>query len=77
MIITPSVKKNETNSLFFTDKSRTKRNYEDDLRPKFLSGRCNTLPPLKRLTVYRILKLFFKQIILFFKFRFIIHQKNL
>jgi L-asparagine oxygenase len=40
-IITPSVKNNETNSLFFTDKSPTKRNYEDDLRPKFLSCRCN------------------------------------
>ena len=41
--ITPSVKKNETNSLFFTDKSPTKRNYEDALRPKFLSGRCNKI----------------------------------
>jgi hypothetical protein len=39
--ITPSVEKNETNSLFFTDKSPTKRNYENTLRPKFLSIRCN------------------------------------
>jgi chromatin remodeling complex protein RSC6 len=39
--ITPSVKNNETNSLFLTDKSPTKRNYEDDLRPKFLSCQCN------------------------------------
>ena len=40
-IITPSVKNNETSSLFFTDKSPTERNYEDAKRPNFLSVRCN------------------------------------
>jgi hypothetical protein len=39
--ITPSVKNNETSSLFFTDKSPTERNYEDAKRPNFLSVRCN------------------------------------
>jgi len=39
--ITPSGKKNETNSFSFPDKSPTERILEDAKRPKILSDRCN------------------------------------
>jgi hypothetical protein len=39
--ITPSVKKNETNSFSFTDKSHTERNSRDAKRSNFLSIRRN------------------------------------
>jgi hypothetical protein len=39
--ITPSIKKNETNSHFSNGLVADKNNFDDDNRPKILSGRCN------------------------------------
>ena len=39
--ITPSIKKNETNSHFSNGPVADKNNFDDDNRPKIISGRCN------------------------------------
>ena len=39
--ITPSIKKNETNSHFSNGLVADKNNFDDDNRPEILSGRCN------------------------------------
>jgi len=39
--VTPSIKKNETNSHFSNGLVADKNNFDDDNRPKILSGRCN------------------------------------
>ena len=40
--ITPSIKKNETNSHFSNGLVTDKNNFDDDNLPKIISGRCNT-----------------------------------
>ena len=39
--ITPSIKKNETNTHFSNGLVADKNNFDDDNRPKIISGRCN------------------------------------